>query len=248
MIWQRYSAQVNSNLESDINILKVNNKPWNKLLNNIKEQRGRINIEPSDFIEKNRRSSIFRPFYNLIKKNKAVDWFNGLEIGKQTDSPFKVPYSSHLPKNILKKNFKDEKINDLCNFAFITAPTNLKISDSPPKEYLPSILNKYPDALKDQFIPENKDLWEIDSYEIFLKERAVILAKELNDYFYSLTSKEDEPNAHLFDLLSLPENERLEYKETWIYNVFLSEKEKKTYKRSKNATCMYKDYRSFYEF
>ena len=132
-----------------------------------------------------------------------------------------------------KKGYDEDIINDLCNFAFITAPTNLTISDSAPKDYLPSIINKYPDAIKNQFIPENRDLWEIDSYELFLKERAVILSKALNDYFSSLTSKEDESSTHLFDLLSLPENERLEYKETWIYNVFLSEKEKKPIKDPK---------------
>lgn len=235
MIWQRYSGSVDSSLETDLNVIKVNDQPWNQLIEHIKEQRGRVVIQSSDFKEKNSRSPVFIPFYNLVKNNNAMDWFNGLGIGKQNDDLFKIHVHHIFPKSYLLKNgYELSKINEIANFAFITAPTNLKISDKAPEDYLPQIIGKYPEALKLQFIPEDKELWKIESYELFLEERRRLIAKGFKDYFGSLSNNiktiEDGPQDHLNKIILLPENERLEFKETWTYNVRASENEKKPIK------------------
>ena len=231
MIWQRYSTSVDSTLETDLNVIKVNNQPWSQLIGHIKEQRGRVTIQSSDFKEKNSRSPVFIPFYNLVKNNNAMDWFNGLGIGKQNDNPFKIHIHHIFPKSFLLKNgYELSKINEIANFAFITAPTNLKISDKSPEDYLPQIIEKYPEALKLQFIPEDKELWKIKSYELFLEERRGLIAKGFKSYFDSLSNNiktiEDETQDHLNKIILLPENERLEFKETWAYNIRTSENEK----------------------
>ena len=60
---------------------------------------------------------------------------------------------------------------------------NRKISDKSPATYLPKIVNDSGQApFISQCIPLNKELWEIDSYESFLKERRLLIANRLNEF------------------------------------------------------------------
>ncbi len=52
-----------------------------------------------------------------------------------------TPVSPHLPQAVLKKlNLSTQKINDICNLAFVGGTTNRKISDREPSVYLPELL------------------------------------------------------------------------------------------------------------
>jgi len=54
--------------------------------------------------------------------------------------------------------------------------------DKPPSEYLP----EYP-ALKKHFIPQSKELWEIDKFEDFKQKRIEEIYEAMKKHFPEIT-------------------------------------------------------------
>ena len=90
-IHQRYSASTNSSLESDVTIVNREDAPWRSLLNQITDQRGRLDILPDDFEGRGARHPLYRMSLVLAKAHGAVDWFNGVPL----DAPIGVTYGIH---------------------------------------------------------------------------------------------------------------------------------------------------------
>ncbi|MBV1711603.1 MAG: ATP-binding protein [Desulfomicrobium sp.] len=88
------------------------------------------------------------------------------------------------------------------------------------KNYLADVQGRFPKALKLQLIPEDHELWEIENYELFLKTRRKMLADSLNDWLEGIveTSAMD-GKVTLEDLIAEGENEDLEFKETFRWDV-----------------------------
>ena len=96
--------------------LSKENSELEKIENEMESLKKLLN-ESSDFKEKNSRSPIFIPFYNLVKNNNAMDWFNGLGIGKQNDNPFKIHVHHIFPKSFVF--FAIEMIDSISNLTFL---------------------------------------------------------------------------------------------------------------------------------
>jgi len=224
LMWRRYGGSADTTIESDLSLLKTEN-PTERLLDEIRSDRGRLEVEASDLERSTKRS---KHFYNMVRvvtrANEPIDWSTGQPIQGTYDLE-----SHHIfPKTLLYKtydgmNSDDRKlVNEIANRVFITPGSNKKISDTPPSEYLPEIRERNPSALSRQFIPENEDLWQLKHYEEFLKRRRELLAEAINEYIDELvddgTSGGGERTIH--DLLAQGENERLEYKETMLWDVY----------------------------
>ena len=112
-------------------------------------------------------------------------------------------------------------VNEIANRAFITPESNQRFSDTLPGEYLPRVLEKHPEALSSQYIPENKELWKIENYEEFLAKRRDMLAHAINDYMKDLVfGTLEEPTETVDNMIEKGENPRIEFKETLLYDVF----------------------------
>ena len=237
LMWGRYSGSTDTTLSEDINILK-NNKGnvWDDLIGKIIEQRGRIKVELSD-LEGQSTNSRFAPIiFLMFKNNNAIDWFNGLKIDENLNNIHNTHYHHIFPVNLLQNSGYDEdinKINDIANIAIITADTNLRISASPPNKYLPKVQTNYPEALSSQLIPNNPKLWEIENYEDFIDARRRLIRDHLNKYIESLNSEKIEKRDNWENLLSISENEKLEFKETWTFDVRKSKEQNQNVKNSK---------------
>ncbi|MBS3788111.1 DUF262 domain-containing protein [Candidatus Bipolaricaulota bacterium] len=223
LMWSRYGGSTDTKLEKDISFL-TNENPTEELMEEIKSDRGRIELQPGDLDGRGKRS---RQLYNMLKivsrSNDPVDW--------KTGAPLKGSYrleSHHIfPKSQLYGNLYNSKnymarkrVNEIANRAFITPKGNKRLSNKLPENYLPAVKEEHPEALDKQFIPENPELWKLDNYEYFLANRRKIISEAINDFMDSLVPSPIGPTvATTEELIRKGENSRIEFKETLIYDV-----------------------------
>jgi hypothetical protein len=107
-------------------------------------------------------------------------------------------------------------VNEIANRAFLTASSNIPLSNTEPSDYLPTIEINYPGALAKQFIPTDPALWKIDRYEDFLKARRELLARRLNEHLQALIADPEEvKHRPIAELVKLGESAVLEFKSTF---------------------------------
>ncbi len=138
-------------------------------------------IKETDLKNKNSRSAYFKTMFLVFHKDGAKDWDTRLEMSfKNLAASNKLQFHHIFPQGLLKKRTDDtQKINDICNLAFISAGTNNDISDKLPSDYLPEFGK---DVLASQQVPTNAALWEMDKYEDFLQARRKLVVARLNKF------------------------------------------------------------------
>jgi len=170
----------------------------------------------------------------LAKAHGAVDWFNGAPLGS-THGNFYSIHSHHIfPQSLLYEGEYDsesyldrQKVNEIANRAFLTANTNLTISNKFPGKYLPGVEQNYPGALASQFVPVDPSLWELDRYKDFLAARRELIARKLNEFMKSLISEPEETHERsIAELIELGESLTLEFKTTLQWDVIQNCKNK----------------------
>jgi len=232
--WARYTAQTDQRLEQDVSIVVRESFPWESLREQIIDQRGRIEVKASDFEGRGTQHPLYRMLNILAKTHSAVDWFNGAPLGS-THGNFYSIHSHHIfPQSLLyKEKYNSEsymdrqKVNEIANRAFLTANTNLTISNKFPEKYLPGVEQNYPGALVSQFVPVDPSLWELDKYEEFLATRRELIARKLNEFMKSLISEPEETHERsITELIELGESLTLEFKSTLQWDVIQNCKNK----------------------
>jgi hypothetical protein len=234
LTWARYSGQTDQKLEYDVSIMFRENNPWEKLVDALIDQRGRIEVKPNDLEGRTASHPLYLITYILAKSQGAIDWFNGIPLtGKQAGAYY--VHSHHIfPSSVLYKNGYDIEnhlhrkiVNEIANRAFLTADSNLGLSNELPEKYLPEIESKYPGSLIKQFIPIQPELWKVERYADFLEARRHLISLKINDYFKSLISKpitfKEKP---LVDIINLGESATLEFKSTLQWDMVKNEKNK----------------------
>lgn len=222
MMWSRYSGSADSRVEHDLSLLG-SSAPTEALMQEIKDDRGRIEVQPSDLEGRGKRT---RRFYNMVRivtrANNPVDWITGEPLV----GSYELQSHHIFPKNRLYDEYDAGKsshrklVNEIANRAFITPQSNQYFSDKLPAEYLPEVVDKHPKALQSQFIPENQELWKMENYEEFLAKRRGLLSEAVNDYMEDLMiGTRDEHEETVLDMIQKGENARIEFKETLLYDV-----------------------------
>jgi hypothetical protein len=224
MMWSRYSGSSDTTVEHDLSLLD-NESPTDHLIQEIRDDRGRIEVQASDLQGRGKRT---RRFYNMvrtvIRANDPVDWKTGepLKGSYQLESHHIFPKSKLYEKYDSGNSTHRKLVNEIANRAFLTPSTNRQLGDDLPEEYLPEIIEDHPKALQSQFIPNNPELWKLDNYEDFLAKRREILADAINDYMEDLvvgdTGGGDKESVE--ELIQKGEDARIEFKETLLYDVY----------------------------
>jgi len=220
MIWGRYTKRGKSSpLEQDIVSLTKENS-IDCLINNLKREVKSLEVTPKDLEGAPITSSFWNMMFIVAKSKGAIDWFNGNKLhfdllGKQ--------YSLHnhhiFPKDLLEKNGYDGKIrNEIANRAFLTAKANLKVSNSKPEIYLLEVKKNYPQALDQQFVTDNKELYKLENYKEFLKNRQQRIAEEINSFLNKLVEK-DVKELDIKHMIQEDESYNLEFKSTFGWNI-----------------------------
>ncbi len=234
LVHQRYTSQTNSRLEHDVTVVNREDSPWDSLLNQIVDQRGRLEVLPDDFEGRGTSHPLYRMSFVLAKSTGSVDWFNGISLATPIGDSYDI-HSHHIfPQSALYQSYYssdshlDRKlVNAVANRAFLSGPTNLSIGNRVPEDYLPEVMERFPGALESQFIPMDCQLWRLDRYRDFLRTRREMLASGLNRMFNSLTSDDDPSYSRpLGDLIGMGEGMGLEFKSTLQWDVVAGQRNK----------------------
>jgi hypothetical protein len=155
-----------------------------KLIEPVKQQFGRLHIEPVDLAGRGANSPLFALAYLALKHAGAKDWFSGLGLSLTHQGKLHFIQWHHIfPKALLKETYETGEINEIANMAFITGQTNRRISAKRPEDYLPEITkNQGAQALASQCVPEQEDLLKLDNYRAFLAWRRQELANRMNSF------------------------------------------------------------------
>ena len=227
LMWARYSGSSETKLDEDLKALGAEDPPA-KLRENLIADRGRIKVEASDLEGRGTKSPFVVMCYVVARAAGAVDWFNGLPLySKLVGNSNGLEYHHIFPQAVLYKKAgysSDNRadvahVNELANIAFLTKEANLKASDREPANYLPSVLERYPDALKQQQVPDNPALWGLDRYEDFLAERRKRLAHAINAFMEGLLKEQKKTDWTIADYIAAGESELVEFKMSlrWDY-------------------------------
>ena len=206
ILTQRYSASTESQFDVDIRRLK----DAEDLVNYIELELSRNLTDTfwdSILVEKFNTSVASSPFWKtyLIAQIALNDnAFLSKDMKVRTLVEGRGDVHHIFPKNYLQKNGKNNMsvYNQIANFALIQTETNLQISDMSPKEYMQivntqcnskgneigSINERYKllENLKINCIPESLYLMNVDDYDSFLKQRRILMAKKIKDYYNTL--------------------------------------------------------------
>ena len=180
----RYSrGSTESLLNEDLNII-FRTGDISALMEPVKRQFGRLNVEPGDLAGRGVNSPLFSLAYLSLKASGAKDWYSGLGLSLTHQGKLHFIQWHHIiPKSLLKEKYETGEINEIANMAFITGQTNRRISNKEASNYLTDIVTKQGEqALLSQCVPTQTELWDIDRYKDFLQYRRVALAERMNAF------------------------------------------------------------------
>ncbi len=186
-LWGRYGSSTESNLAQDLNTINRGDG-IEGLIKQLKQSRGDLTIRPEDFWGWSTGARFYPLLYMLTRTSHARDWGTNLELSNNLLGKNSSLDVHHIfPKAVLYKAGRNKAIvNALANYAFLTKDTNLAISDQTPEEYFPVYMAKCPGAMNTHWIPSDPELWKVENYEEFLKQRRILLAKAANSLLNSL--------------------------------------------------------------
>jgi hypothetical protein len=151
LMWSRYAAQTDQRLEADLSTIAKEVEPWQVLRAAIIDQRGRIDVKSSDFEGRTAQNPLYRATFILTKAHGAVDWFNGLPLGRTQGGAYSIQSHHIFPQALLYKSGWDAEnhvhrqcVNEIANRAFLTAASNVELSDADPAIYLPRVNERFP--------------------------------------------------------------------------------------------------------
>ena len=222
-IRNRYISQLPQKLDKDIGVVTKSENPFDELLGIIESERT-LKIQDDEFVG----VGISHPLYALMrwyfKSQGAVCFTTGISIRKNMGKKYALEWDHIFPYSLLKEagynmanRHKYQLAQEITNRAILTQVANRSKSNMKPDIYL-STINKR--ALELQSIPTSPGLWEMDNFELFLKERRKLLAQNLNDFLDNITEM-DAPKIDLTieELIQEGESNHLEFKSSlrWSY-------------------------------
>lgn len=188
ILWGRYAGSTESKINQDLNLIEEREGAIDRLINQVRQDRGDLTIQASDFWGWSRGARFYPLLYMLTRVWHSQDWCTGIELSKHLLGRLNNLQIHHIfPKALLYKNgYPRSEVNAIANFTFLTQECNLGISDREPHEYFSEVAIKHPGALESHWIPMNGDLWKIENYPAFLEARRELLAKAANEFLNSL--------------------------------------------------------------
>lgn len=155
-----------------------------ELLERLRLQVGRLDIAADELEGRNRRSALFKTMFLAFREAGAKDWRSNLAIAiDHSGAQHQLQFHHIFPKAQLKGHYSTREADDIANLSFIGGKTNRRISDTPPIDYLPPLVEKHGEAaFLAQAIPCDSKFLPIDRYKDFLAERRRRIAARLNEF------------------------------------------------------------------
>ena len=188
-IWGRFSGPVETLINQDLTALRSDD-PIAVLRQNFIKDQGDRRVSPENF-DFNRSSARFYSLLHILSHaGGAKDWGTGQLLTEQAqDSSSALELHHIFPKSYLRNNgISPNDANQCGNLAFQTRNTNRGIRDRNPADYMPEIAEHHPGVLESQWVPNNPELWKVENYHEFLKERRRLLAEAANAFLGVLSA------------------------------------------------------------
>lgn len=224
---QRYVSQTPQKLDKDISIVRNSETPFEDLLGNIKQERP-LRITEDDFVGRDVRHPLFNLMKWYFKSKQAICLGSGVSIRQNMGRKYELEKDHIFPSAALKKSgyniqnrFKYQLAQEITNRAVLSLKENRSKSDTPAKDYLIKIRDKFPSALEKQCIPNDEELWKIENFESFLSARRTILANALNNFLENITVMEPTSKIGIEDIIAQDEHKELEFKSTLRWDIDL---------------------------
>nr|WP_276511185.1 DUF262 domain-containing protein [Kineosphaera limosa] len=186
-LWGRFTGSTETVLARDYEIGQTHG--IDGLIDELERWRGgNLRVGPHDFNAFGMGSRFYPLLYLMTRVLRARDLGNGIELKKQMLGHLSALQVHHIfPKaQLYERGYSRGEVNSVSNFCFLTTASNLAISSRRPQEYLPEIERDHPGALASQWIPQDPQLWRLDRYSDFLKERQRLLADAANEFLDGL--------------------------------------------------------------
>lgn len=222
----RYVSQLPQKLDFDLRIIAESSQPFDELLNVIAEER-RLKIIPEEFEGRWTSHPLFGLMRWYLKSNDAICLTTGVGLRMNMGEKYRLENDHIFPYSKLKEEgygmgnrLKYALAQEMTNRAILTQIANRTKSATSASDYLTEASERFSHALALQCIPEDKELWQIDRYEDFLRERRGMLAYALNEYLEGITVTDQvAAPAQVEDLIAEGENDGLELKASlrWDY-------------------------------
>ncbi len=218
-IRRRYISQLPQKLDRDLRALIEAKSPFDELLGVIEEERP-LEILPGEFEGRSTTHPLFGSIRWYLKSRDAVCLTTGVGLRSNMGTKYQLELDHIFPYSRLKSagygkgnRVKYQLAQELTNRAILTQSANRTKSNKTALEYLTSVKERFPKALELQCIPEDQELWKLENFEEFLKERRRMLAKQLNAFLQGITETADsELPVTIENLITEGESGELEFK------------------------------------
>jgi hypothetical protein len=229
-MWGRFSGSTESYIDQDLGALDGNGDDLDRLIEQLRLWHGGgLRTEAGHFTGWSLGARFYPVLYMLTRMGEAKDWGLGIPLkSSMLGKMSKLEVHHIFPKaQLYKRDYKRPEVNALANYCLQGKETNLAISDRLPEEYFPGIEKKHPGALASQWIPSDPELWKIENYPEFLKQRQELLATETNrrmeELLHGDTRWLEDGGAKRLDLVTSgggitteAEHEELEVLNDWV--------------------------------
>ncbi len=122
----------------------------------------------------------------------------------------------------LENRLRYQLAQELTNRAILTQIANRSKGAKETEAYLSGVARNQPLALGLQLIPDDRELWQIENYELFLKTRRKMLSDSLNAWLEGLAETHSvAEKVSLEDMIAEGENEEVEFKQTLRWDIKL---------------------------
>ena len=177
----RFTGSPETKIDQDLKAVETAD-PIGGIVANLKKDIASFDITPEMVDGKYQRHTFLPLIFVISRQKSAKDWFTGTVLSSTNVGPEHQLELHHIfPKAVLNENtdFKPHEIDDLANISFLSQKANRSILKSKPEEYLQKIDEQ---RLNAQYVPLERDLWRVDRFRDFLKERRRLLTEAINTY------------------------------------------------------------------
>jgi len=171
--------------------------------------------------------------YAVARHKHAKDWGTGLLVNMQNvGRKFKTEFDHIFPQSKLEPflrtkysddSYREKIINETANIIFLSRKENYPTkSNRLPTDYLPGVIENHGEqALLDQCVPLDKNLWELERFEDFLNERRKLFVQAINKLLSEILEGNYGKKLTTAEIIKKGESNKVEFKSSlrWDYKV-----------------------------
>lgn len=181
---KRYTGRLETDLSEDISKI-VDGKSISGLLSNLRFKSVPPEVLESDSFDEYHLTLLAALYRELQTRDWDLSRLPTIPLLGELE-PRELQVHHIFPKDVLENVGKESLADHPANITVISGRANERIRNKPPSRYLKELLERDPELLEKHLVPINEDLWRVENYEEFLKERAKLILQAIHNHFLSI--------------------------------------------------------------